>query len=252
MNAQEVFKRYEKKYRLSDRQFCLLLPILYKHMEMDQYGQHTIYNLYMDTPDYQLIRTSIEKPTYKEKLRIRSYGPADKDHTVFLELKKKYAGIVYKRRLSLTYEELLYYLQSGQMPKDVNPQIMKEIDFSIRRYQAEPKVFLSYERFALFGKDDSNLRVTFDRNITCRTTDLRLQDALYGDQILNEDEHLMEVKIPGTMPLWMASALSELEIFPTSFSKYGTYYSHYICQPVPVTSKTDYEIIHEKGGVYCA
>ena len=71
---QNCFERYEKKYFLSPEQQRQLLQAIGSHVKMDFYGRYTISNLYYDTPDWRLIRTSLEKPIYKEKLRVRSYG----------------------------------------------------------------------------------------------------------------------------------------------------------------------------------
>lgn len=222
-NVNEVFKRYEKKYMLMIEQYGALMQELQVYMQQDDYGQHTICNIYYDTPDYELIRTSIEKPVYKEKFRVRSYGVPGVEDLVFLELKKKYKGVVYKRRVPLSYKQAMEYLIEKKKPQE-QTQIMKEIDWFMKMEQPVPKVFIAYDRIALFGKEDANLRVTFDTNIRFREENLNLANGDYGTPLMKENQVLMEIKIPGTMPLWMAHLLTKLEIYPTSYSKYGTCY----------------------------
>lgn len=222
-----VFQRVEKKFLLSKEKYNLLLERLEPHMSMDEYGQHTIGNIYYDTDTYELISHSIEKPAYKEKFRIRSYGVPNEDSKVFLEIKKKYDGIVYKRRISLSLAEAKAYLNFGKRPRK-ETQILKEIDYFIAYYHPSPKVYIAYDRVAYFGKEDPEVRITFDHNIRSRQYDLDLKAGDYGDKLLNEDQYLMEVKVPGAMPLWLAHIFSELEIYPSSFSKYGNIYKQTI------------------------
>lgn len=221
--AQEVFKRYEKKYLLSTEQYNALLPELVKRVKMDEYGKYTICNVYFDTPNYEFIRTSLEKPLYKEKLRLRSYGEPKPEDTVFVEIKKKYDGVVYKRRTQMTLEEAEKYLYQGIQP-DIDCQIMKELNWFTERYLLRPAVYLAYDRLAFQGVEDEELRVTSDSNIRYRESKMNLSAGSAGTTLMPEDTILMEVKIPEIMPLWMSKQLSELNIFPTSFSKYGTYY----------------------------
>ncbi len=221
--AQEVFKRYEKKYLMTLAQYEALLPRILNKVRMDQYGDYTISNIYFDTKDYELIRTSLEKPTYKEKLRLRSYGEVGKEDKVFVEIKKKFDGVVYKRRVEMTLAQAEEYLYNNGNPK-IDCQIMKELDWFTQRYPLEPAVFLAYDRKAYSGIDDEELRITFDTNIRYRETKLSLEKGGSGNLLLPPNLVLMEVKIPGVMPLWLSHLLSELEIYPNSFSKYGTYY----------------------------
>ena len=222
--TQFVFKRYEKKYLLDPVQYAELKSRLEKYMDADEYGRYTICNIYFDTDDYELIRTSLEKPVYKEKLRLRSYGvPKDNDR-IFAEVKKKLDGVVYKRRTAMTAEEAGDFLIRGIKPSSADGQILSEIEWFLSRYQPEPKIFLAYDRVALFGKEDPALRITFDRNIRWRDTDLDLRFGDWGEMVLPPDKILMEIKIPGTVPVWLGHMLSEIGLFPTSFSKYGTCY----------------------------
>jgi hypothetical protein len=150
---------------------------------------------------------------------------------VFLEIKKKIGGIVVKRRVTMTLEEANRYIETGEKPvsnKYLQNQVFAELDSFLRTYKVTPKQYISYQRQAYFGKDDGNFRVTFDRNITTRRNDLRLSSESYGWQIINTNQHLMEIKIADSIPLWLALQLAELGIFRTSFSKYGTGYKQYI------------------------
>lgn len=218
-----IFVRVEKKYHLTNKQYEKLIQELSPYMKMDNYGLHTICNIYFDTDTFDLIRTSIEKPVYKEKLRLRSYGiPKDNDK-VYLEIKKKWKGVVYKRRVSMTLEEVNRYLNHGIKPT-TDCQILREIDYFISYYKPKPKVYLAYDRIALYCLEDPNVRITFDKNIRSRNTNLDLANGDYGNHLLEEGNHLMEIKVPGAYPLWLADILSELEIYPKSFSKYGNVY----------------------------
>ncbi len=224
MAYQAVFKRYELKFMLTLAQKEKILKAMEPHMALDKYGRTTIRNIYFDTDNYRLIRRSIEKPAYKEKLRIRSYTQVTPDSTVFVELKKKYRQVVYKRRTSMTEQQALQWICQRQ-PCPKSTQIANEIDYFMDFYQTlHPAVFLSYEREAFYSKDDSDFRVTFDDTILCREEDLSLESEVYGTPILPEGVVLMEIKCAGGIPLWMTHVLSEEHIYKTSFSKYGTAY----------------------------
>lgn len=224
MAYQNVFQRYELKYILTFEQRLRIERAMAAHMVPDQYGRTTIRNLYFDTENYRLIRHSIEKPAYKEKLRLRSYGPADADSTVFAELKRKYDGVVYKRRIGLPEHMAMNWLTAGASPAPAT-QISREIDYFLNHYQTlQPKVFLAYTRQAHYGKDDPTFRITFDTDIVCRLEDLSLRSAVYGTAILPRDKVLMEIKCTGGIPLWLTEILSREKLYKTSFSKYGMMY----------------------------
>lgn len=218
-----IFQRYEKKYLMRKETYEAFLEATKESICGDNYGKHTICNIYYDTDTYELIRTSIEKPKYKEKLRLRSYGVPNQDSKVYLELKKKYKGIVYKRRISLTLEEAEAYLNQGVRP-DKESQILNEIDYFMTLYQPKPKLYLAYDRVAYFGIEDKSVRITFDHNIRSRAFDLSLSQGDKGNCLLDENYYLMEIKVEGAMPIWLCRILSDLEIYPTSFSKYGNIY----------------------------
>ena len=221
--SNSIFERFEKKYMLDRETYNLLLEAIEPYMRMASYGKHTIGNIYYDTNTYELIRHSIEKPVYKEKLRLRCYGVPNEESTVYLELKKKYDGIVYKRRIALTLTEAEAYLNEGFKPQQ-DSQILREIDYFISFYNVRPKVYLAYDRIAYFGIEDSDVRITFDHNIRSRQYDLSLGKGDYGEPLLDEYKHLMEIKVKGAMPMWLSKILSDLEIYPASFSKYGNVY----------------------------
>ncbi|MBR3039299.1 MAG: polyphosphate polymerase domain-containing protein [Lachnospiraceae bacterium] len=225
MSYQDTFKRVEIKYLLSASQKRELMKTIKKHMILDQYGRTTIQNIYYDTPDWQLIRTSLEKPIYKEKLRLRSYGTADPGKTVFIEIKKKYDGVVYKRRTSATEAEAMAYLNHGIKIAGHVDQISREIDYFKSFYKGlKPAMVISYEREAFYGMEDPDFRVTFDENILWREEDLTLRKDAYGNAILNPGQCLMEVKAAAAMPMWLTGEMNRLGIFQTSFSKYGRAY----------------------------
>ena len=227
--AQEVFERIEKKYLLPETVFRRLLPELRKHMADDVYGRYTISNIYFDTEQFGLIRASLEKPVYKEKLRLRCYGTPSEDGKVFVEIKKKYKGIVYKRRITLSLKEARRYLVYGIRPdmtdwKFTRQQIFKEIDYMKERYGLRPAAFIAYDRIALAGTEDPELRVTFDTNIRYRTDHVNLYED-GTEKKLAEGKVMLEVKAMNRYPLWLVRILSKMNLRQTSFSKYGTIYT---------------------------
>lgn len=217
-----VFRRVEIKYILSREQREALMQVLLPRVRPDEYGKTLVCNIYFDTPDSRLIRTSLEKPVYKEKLRLRTYGVPERDSTAFAELKKKYRGVVYKRRIALPYGEALRWLTGGGLPAE-ETQITREIQWFLQYYGGlAPAMALCYDRIAYDG--ENGLRITLDENIRWRQTTLDLLAGPAGRQLLKPGETLMELKAAGGMPLWLADALNELHIYPTSFSKYGRAY----------------------------
>ena len=219
-----IFERHELKYLIDSRQRTALVRAMRAHMIPDAYGESTICNVYFDTPDFRLIRRSLEKPVYKEKLRLRSYGPVTSEQEVFLELKKKYSGVVYKRRISVKEYAATQFL-SGNSPLAQPSQIGREIEYFLHFYgDLMPAVYICYDRTALFAKDDPDLRVTFDTNIRWRTDALRLTAQPGGAQILPDGFSLMEIKTAAAIPMWLTELLTRQRIFQTSFSKYGRAY----------------------------
>lgn len=228
MAYQAVFERYELKFMLTSEQKEKVLKAMEPYMALDQYGRTTIRNIYFDTDNYRLIRHSIEKPAYKEKLRIRSYRRVGPENAVFVELKKKYEAVVYKRRLVMPEEEAMRWMDEGHH-NEKGTQISNEIDYFLEYYETlHPRVFLSYEREAYYSLRGDDFRVTFDDNILARQEELSLEAEVYGTPILEDGKVLMEIKCSGGIPLWMTEFLSKEKIYKTSFSKYGTYYQNFI------------------------
>lgn len=243
--AIKTFKRKEIKFLLDMNQFKELLKVIDLYMNPDAYcvggKEYGIYNIYYDTDDSFLIRESLSKPYYKEKLRVRSYySPAASDDKVFIEIKKKIGGIVTKRRVAMTLQEADIYMKTGIRPysdKFMTNQVLNEIDIFKKNYTISPAQYISYQRMAFFGKDDKEFRLTFDRNITDRRYDLSLGKECYGRQIIRPDQRLMEIKITDSIPIWLSEELSRLGIYKTSFSKYGKAYQNFVKD----------KINHEKG-----
>lgn len=237
MDYQNIFKRHEIKYLLSRQQKEQMLEALKPHMRTDRYGHTCIRNIYFDTDTYRLIRRSLEKPVYKEKLRVRSYQAAGPEDMVFIELKKKYHSVVYKRRIAIT-EQAARECFRTDAPLPVRSQIADEIDYFRSWYQPlRPAVFLSYEREAYESTDGSGFRVTFDENIRYRQEDLSLNADIYGKPLLHPGEALMELKAANAIPLWMSRQLAAQRIYQTSFSKYGAAYQHILAEARTQTSR---------------
>jgi SPX domain protein involved in polyphosphate accumulation len=223
MDNKKIFRRYELKYLLTTEQFNIIQNIIELYMNKEKFFNSTIRNIYYDTPNYYLIRTSIEKPEYKEKIRIRSYKTVDETEEVFVEIKKKYKKVVYKRREILPYNQAKRFLEQKIMPNEL--QITKEIDYAIKYYNdLKPTLFLSYQRTAYIGKEDLNFRITFDKNIIWRTYDIDLTKEVEGEYLLRPDMILMEVKTLMGLPRWLLDFLGENKIYKQSFSKYGNAY----------------------------
>ena len=218
-----TFKRYEKKYLLSAESYARLWEQMREHLIPDRFHRSTVCSIYYDSEDFSLIRHSLEAPVYKEKLRLRSYNVPRPDDPVFVELKKKFKGVVYKRRVQMSAAQAADYL-AGRSRPDSGGQILREIDFFLQTHQVEPKAFIACDREAWVDREEPELRITFDHDLRWRDTALDLTAGCEGEPLMNEGEVLMEIKIPEAAPLWLAHLLSELEIFPTSFSKYGTCY----------------------------
>lgn len=223
MAEQMIFKRYEMKYMLNRSQFEALKILMRDYMKADEHGKCTNCSLYFDTPQFLLIRRSMERPIYKEKLRVRSYGVAKEDSNVFIELKKKYDSVTYKRRIGMTEAQMEKYLIEHKAVTDT--QISREIDYVFQSYEnLAPSVLLSYDRQAFYGKKDHDFRMTFDENILWRDYDLSLTKGIYGTPILQEDQVLLEIKVASAIPMWLVHFLNENQIYKTSFSKYANAY----------------------------
>ena len=220
-----VFSRTEVKYLIDKAQYDVFVRGISPYMTVDSWGLSTIRNIYYDTPDFALVRASIEKPCFKEKLRLRCYGKPGEQSTSFIELKRKYEGTVYKRRASMPLDEAEAYLGGGAYPEKHDSQIMREIEWFRGFYRIVPRVYLAYDRTAYFCGDDPSLRMTFDTNIRSRSDGLSLAGEDGGDRYFKgEDRYLLEIKAGSSLPLWLCRLLDENSIYPTSFSKYGAVY----------------------------
>lgn len=233
--AIEVFNRVEKKYLIDEDAYRVFSELIEPYMEADEFcvndNFYSINNIYYDTDTDELIRNSIDKPVYKEKLRLRSYGVPELNDMVFLEIKKKFDGVVNKRRTVIRLSQAYDFLDNGIVPEEgnyLNMQVVRELKYFIEFYKPKPKVFLKYDRKALFGKEDDDLRITFDKNIRTRREDLRLEAGDAGEQLLEDGKILMEIKTTTSFPLWLTSILTKYEIKGVSFSKYGTEYKKFI------------------------
>lgn len=230
-----VFQRVEKKYMLDSITYRTLMMRIGDRLIPDAYSRYTVSNLYFDTPDWLLARRSIEQPPFKEKLRLRGYGVPGPGDRVFLELKRKVDGVVYKRRESMTLSEAEQYLKTGR--HFGGGQIWNELDYFMRLYHPSPRVYLAYDRRAFTGEEDPSLRITFDTGIRSRTDKLRLGAGDWGEPLAKDSSCLMEIKAVGAMPLWLAHELSELSIYPASFSKYGCVYKDSIANRKTTTQE---------------
>jgi len=244
MGYQSVFKRYEIKYMVTAEQKERILKAMMSHMEMDKFGRSTVRNIYFDTDDFVLARHSIARPDFKEKLRVRCYSKADADSTVFVELKRKYDGVVYKRRIGMREADAMRWMAGSEDPSAMSrltagsPQVTNEIEYFKGMYNGlKPVLYLSYDREAYRMKRGADaidggaeFRVTFDSNIRCRENYLTLRSEAYGTDMLDQSMFLMELKCPGAIPLWMTEVLSAEHIYKTSFSKYGNAYCRFMSE----------------------
>ena len=228
---QSAFKRYEKKYLITCEQSEAVRQVIKEHMVLDRYGEYSVSNLYFDTENWSVIRASIEKPAFKEKLRLRYYGAITDIMTdtskLYLELKKKYRGVVYKRRI-----ELAAAAYDGSnirtIVSDTPSQIARELSFYLQSNAVTERVYLAYQRTAFSGKKDAGLRITFDSEVRFRLDDLNFNCTKDGQRLIPSDNMLMEIKTLGGMPIWLAHTLSEVCAFPTTFSKVGMCYIEHV------------------------
>lgn len=231
-----TFKRYEIKFLLTAEQYRLIKEALRQYMVLDDFCKnkrsYMIYNLYFDTENDDVIRRSLEKPYYKEKLRLRSYALSTYDEDmVFLELKKKIGGVVAKRRVRLPLAQAIRFVENGifpEMDQYKDHQVLEEISDFLSRYPVKAKVFISYERTAYFAKDNLKLRVSFDQKILARRDHVDFSSGDYNIDLLSDGQILMEIKCDGSIPLWLAHILSEMKLYKTNFSKYGMEYKCFL------------------------
>lgn len=233
--SKEVFSRKEEKYIISKSIYEEIIKECGEKVIADDYSKdnsfYQICNIYYDTQDNNLIRTSLQKPQYKEKIRLRSYGTPNQNSKVFLEIKKKYKGCVNKRRTTFNLKEAYRFANTGTISeiKDyMNNQIINELSYAIKIYKIIPKVYLAYKRQAFFGDNNPEFRLTFDKDIIARRSDISLENGIFGERVITEDKMIMEVKYNERMPLWFIEILRHNNLQKTSFSKYGTEYTNYI------------------------
>ena len=242
-----VMKRYELKYYLNASQLAYFQEAIKEYMKIDKYGLTTIASIYYDTPDYRLITRSIEKPNFKEKMRLRSYGLAKEETPTFLEIKRKCEGIVYKRRITLLEEEADYLIDNQETTR--KDQISRELQAFLETYQRlEPKYLIIYDRYAYY-QEGSDLRITIDMNPRYRTTDLNLHTSMDGKPLIENGGAILEVKVQHSVPTWLSKILVEGKIFQTSFSKVGTAHKKEMAkryQPVELLEKQNQYI---QGGM---
>jgi len=226
--AREVFSfaRVEKKYLLTPEQFRQIVPLIGPRMCVDMFGRHTINSVYYDTRDYALIRRSLEHPVYKEKFRVRCYGDPRVADTWYPEIKKKYRGVVYKRRVSGTPEETLALLRGTMIPGQTE-QIQREILHMFGKYDLRPACYVGYERTAWYCPEDPALRLTFDEELRARGGLPDLRDGAFGEPILPDGRIVMEIKFPDAAPRWLVDILNRLSIRPSSMSKYGVWFTRH-------------------------
>lgn len=222
----DIFRRVEKKYIVTKQQYLFLKQIIKDKMVEDEYGKSTICNIYFDTENYDLIRHSISKPIFKDKIRLRSYNIPKLDSQVYLEMKRKYNGIVGKRRIKLTLKEFYEYMNNKNTI--CNSQIKRELDYYFNFFKLKPTMFLSYKRRAFYDKENRDFRLTFDNEILARDYDLKLEKGIYGSNIFEKDKYVMEIKTLGAIPIWFVKVLNQLKISPCGFSKYGEAYTQLI------------------------
>ena len=215
-----IFRRVEQKYLIASEQYNALMEALGDKLVKDEYFYNDIYNLYLDAPDHRLIIQSIEKPMYKEKFRVRSYGLAEnEDSKVYLEIKKKFDGTSHKRRISMTLGEFYKYVEKGNRPKNANPITLAELDYDFEKYNLQPSILINYERYSYYFRGNKNLRVTFDHNVKYR---VKKPDLTNGDDmhhIIDKDMYIMEIKSLDSLPIKLSQLLAKLKIYPRGFSK---------------------------------
>lgn len=224
---ENIFRRVEEKYFLNKEQYKKLFNEINKYIEKDEYYKSNILNIYFDNNNSELIIRSGDKPIYKDKIRLRSYNVPSMNDDVFLEIKNKFNGITSKRRIKMKLNDFYNYINNGKMN---NSQIMNEIDYLFKYYDLKPAYFVGYDRLSFKGKENNGLRITLDTNLRSRNDNLKLENGDYGELYFKDDTIIMEIKTLDSMPLWLTSTLSNLKIYPISFSKVGEIYKKEMCE----------------------
>ncbi len=248
MGAVETFLRVEHKYPLTRKQARQFMRLAGKYLKADAYPEYELHNIYYDTPANDMVIHCLNKPQYKEKLRLRSYGDPDPDTPVYLEIKKKFKEDGAKRRIPMTEKQASDYITYGIRPQADNKQISNEIDYLVSRYDLQPKVFIAYHRIAFSGINESDVRITFDTDIRYRTQNVSLHETGEEKYLTDDGDVLMEIKVSRRYPYWLMKILSQMHLVRSSFSKYGTIYSEMLKESVALgqSVSTQSEAVYRK------
>lgn len=228
--AIEIFKRKEQKYLITLEQYSLLLEQIMPYMRSDTFGtdgKYIVSSLYFDSNDYKIYFETKNKLAFRQKLRLRTYNETGIDETAFFEVKQKHNNVVNKRRMLLPLQEAYLYMEKGDEQHlnsfhTSNVQVLREIDHFRSLYELKPEMVVSYDRHALHGIDDPDLRITFDFNLRCRNDDLLLEHGSDGEYFIDHNLIVLEVKVNDSVPLWLTRVLQALQCEQRSASKYCT------------------------------
>lgn len=195
-----------------------------KYDKFGDQGNYKIVSLYFDSDDHIIYNQTLNNSRFRQKLRLRIYENATLDDDAFLEIKQKYNRVVNKRRTTLKLRDVYDYLEKSnfQTINVSNSQIMSEIDSFKNLYQLRPELIISYERQALIGIEDPDLRITFDYNLRCRKDTLRIENGSQGMNFVDPNLVILEVKVSHSVPLWLSRLLSHHACLRKSVSKYCT------------------------------
>ncbi|MBQ2660242.1 polyphosphate polymerase domain-containing protein [Candidatus Saccharibacteria bacterium] len=242
LNAGKVFRRVEKKYLISKEEKDLILKLIKKHVRKNKYFQSTVCSIYFDTKNDDLIIKQVDKPldkaSFREKVRLRSYNVPKMEDYIFFELKTKHREgkdkLSDKRRFQFLLKD--YYdwekgratleeIAKRKIEKTNDVQVARELEYIIKYLNLAPKILIACERESYEGKEDKQLRLTFDDGLRYRSKDLKLEKGANGKKFFEGEKNIiMEIKAAGGMPLWLVEALNKLKAYPQPFSKYGKIY----------------------------
>lgn len=239
--SQTAERRGELKYLMTEEVYRMFRAASQEYLEPDSFACSLVSSLYLDNDDNAIIRRSLEKPPYKEKLRIRTYvdepGPGD---TCFFEIKKKFKGTVFKRRVEMTLGEALSFCRNGKRPEETLTalsdadrrtalQILQEIEWLFMLYgDLRPSFLVSCKRLSLKEKTTDSLRITFDRDLRWSFDRQREFLGSATNALIDPASRIMEIKSTKGMPFWLIEVLNELELRPQSFSKVGKSYGAWL------------------------
>lgn len=228
--AIEVFTRREQKYLITKQQYQALIKKLNYRMRPDLNGidgRYTVTSLYFDNEDRDIYYETKNRLRFRQKLRLRVYDDTDINGTAFFEVKQKHNKVVNKRRMILPLQEAYRYLsyspgESREGYETSNTQVLREIDHFRWLYQLEPEMIVSYDRHALHEIDNPDLRITFDFNMRTRNDNFAVEDGPYGDNFVDTDLVILEVKVDDSVPLWLTRILQEVQCDQRGASKFCT------------------------------